>query len=65
MFSISDPETKENYCLRETSFSMSDNLLANIQRIIFDFNFLTQEFKQTNVIFVSSSYDLIPARYFV
>lgn len=64
MFSISDPETKENYCLRETSFSMSDNLLANIQRIIFDFNFLTQEFKQTNVIFVSSSYDLIPARYF-
>ena len=45
-----------NSCVRK--------LKSNIQRIIFDFNFLTQEFKQTNVIFVSSSYDLIPARYF-
>jgi hypothetical protein len=64
MFSISEPEAGQNYCLRETSFSMSDNLLANVQRIIFDYNFLTQEFKQTNVIFVSTRYDLIPANFF-
>jgi len=64
MFSISESGNEKNFCLRETSFSMNDNLLANIQRIIFDYNFLTQEFKQTNVVFVSSDYDLLPALYF-
>ena len=64
MFSISEPETGKNYCLRETSFSITDNQLSNIQRIIFDFNFLTQEFKQTNVVIVSKDYDLIPAAFF-
>lgn len=63
MFSISEPGAGKNYCLRETSFQVSDNLLSNIQRIIFDLNFLTQEFKQTNVIIVSKDYDLIPASY--
>ncbi|MDR0825476.1 MAG: DUF3822 family protein [Prevotella sp.] len=64
MFSISDPEDGTNYCLRETSFLISDDLLSNVQRIIFELNFLTQEFKQTNVIFVSKDYDLVPAAYY-
>ncbi|WP_029903793.1 DUF3822 family protein [Prevotella sp. 10(H)] len=64
-FSISDPEDGRNYCLRETSFSEKDNLAVNIQRIIFELSFLTQEFKQTNVIIVSSDYDLVPAPYFM
>lgn len=64
MFSISDPENGKNYCLRETTFSTTDDLLSNIQRIIFDLNFLTQEFKQTNVVFVSKKYDLVPAAFY-
>lgn len=64
MFSITDPENVKNFCLRETIFSSEDNLLSNVQRIIFELNFLTQEFKQTNVIFVSKGYDLVPASYF-
>lgn len=63
MFSIHDPENPKNYCLRETTFSTEDNLLSNVQRIIFELSFLTQEYKQTNVIFVSGDYDLIPAIY--
>ncbi|MDH6308340.1 hypothetical protein M2451_001037 [Dysgonomonas sp. PFB1-18] len=64
MFSISDPGNGKNYCLRETTFSLKDNSLSDIQRIIFDLNFLTQEFKQTNVIIVSKDYELIPADYY-
>lgn len=63
MFSISEPGVDKSYCLRETTFSIGDNLQSNIQRIIFDLNFLTQEFKQTNVIIVSSAYEMIPASY--
>lgn len=64
MFSITDPENVKNYCLRETTFSSEDNLLGNVQRIIFELNFLTQEFKQTNVVFVSKDHDIIPAPFF-
>lgn len=65
MFSISDPQNGKNYCLRETSFSAGSDLLANVQRIIFDLNFLTQPFKQTNVVFVSSEYDFVPTEFLV
>lgn len=64
MFSISEPGVGKNYCLRETTFSASDNYLSSIQRTIFDLNFLTQRFKKTNVIIVSKDYDLVPASYF-
>ncbi|MBK5721515.1 DUF3822 family protein [Dysgonomonas sp. Marseille-P4677] len=63
MFAISEPEVGKNYCLRETTFSANDSLQNNIQRIIFDLNFLTQEFKQTNVVIVSSAYELVPPNY--
>lgn len=64
MFSISEPGVGKNYCLRETKFSTTDNLLSNIQRTIFDLNFLTQQFKQTNVVIVSKDYTLVPANHF-
>lgn len=63
MFAICEYGNSKNYCLRETTFSEGDNLLSNLQRIVFDLNFLTQEFRQTNVIIVSSDYELIPATY--
>lgn len=64
MFAIADPENGKNYCLRETTFS-EDSLFQNIQRIIFDLNFLTQQYRQTNVIFVSKEYDIVPLAYLV
>jgi len=64
MFSIVEPGNEKAYCLRETTFSPNSNLLDNVQRIIFDLNFLTQEYKQTNVIVVSDEYELVPASYF-
>ncbi len=59
-FSIHEPSMGGDYCYRETSFSSESNRLGNIQRIIFDYNFLTQVFKQTNVVFVSKEYDIVP-----
>lgn len=64
MFSISDPDNGKNYCLRETHFSAGSDLLANVQRIVFDLNFLTQPFKRTNVVLVSADYDFVPTEYF-
>jgi len=63
MFSITDPENDANYCFRETELAVDQTLLENIQRIVFDFNFLTQHFRETNVVFVSSEYEIIPRHY--
>ena len=59
-FSIHEPEIGGEYCFREVSFSKDSDILSNIQRMIFDFNFLSQPFKQTNVVFVSTEYELVP-----
>lgn len=64
MFSIYEPGNEMNYCLRDTTFSGGDDLSNNVQRIIFELGFLTQEFKRTNVVIVSKDYELIPAAYF-
>jgi len=64
MFSISDPQDHNNYCLRETELPVGMPLLDNIKRIIFDLNFLTQQYLQTNVVIVSSDYDLVPDKYY-
>lgn len=63
MFSISEPNHGKSFCLRDTTFSAGTSLLSNIQRIVFDFNFLTQEFLETNVIIVSPEYDFVPSAY--
>ncbi|MDU1889101.1 MAG: DUF3822 family protein [Dysgonomonas sp.] len=64
MFSIYEPGNESNYCLRDTTFSVTDGLFSNIKRIIFELSFLTLEFKRTNVIIVNKDYDMIPASYF-
>lgn len=63
MFSISEPNAGSDYCLRETTFS-EETLLKNVQKIIFDLNFLTQQFRTTNVIFVTPNYDLVPFEFY-
>lgn len=64
IFSISNPENTKHYCLREVYFSSGKDLLSNIQKVIFELNFLTQPFLQTNLIYVSADYDLVPNEYF-
>ncbi|WP_101689672.1 DUF3822 family protein [Dysgonomonas massiliensis] len=63
MFSIADAEHPDNRFVSGTEFSQ-DTLLSNIQRIIFDFNFLTQEFRSVSVIFVTPQYTIVPDKYF-
>lgn len=63
-FSISEPTSKKTFCLRETSFSAGTCFKENIQKTIFDLNFLTQQFQKTNVIIVSKDYELVPAGYY-
>ncbi|NDW18021.1 DUF3822 family protein [Dysgonomonas sp. 216] len=63
-FSIHEPGVDDGYCYLETSFAKETSLSNNIQRIIFDHNFLTSNFKQTNVIFVSQRYELIPIPFY-
>ncbi len=61
MFSLTEPEVGKNYCLRGTTFEQGEeSLLDNIKKIIFDLNFLTYQYAQTNVIFVSPDYVFAP-----
>lgn len=62
MFSLTEPEVGKNYCLRGTTFDQGkESLLANIQKIIFDLNFLTYQYAKTNVIYVSPNYTFVPS----
>lgn len=62
MFSLTEPEVGKNYCLRGTTFDQGkESLLDNIKKIIFDLNFLTQQYAETNVIFVSQNYTFVPS----
>jgi len=63
-FLIQDCQNKDCYTYQETDFSNEISLLNNIQKIIFDLNFLTENFKQVNVITVSSGYEQIPNVFF-
>lgn len=61
IFSLSESNNKRNYCLRRFSFEDDgENLLVWMKKIIYELNFLTQQYLKTNVIFVSSGYDFIP-----
>lgn len=62
-FSLFDSEAKD-FCLRKISFADDLSTLENIQKVIFDYNFLTQQYKYTNVITTSPSYDITPSVYF-
>lgn len=65
MFSLTEPNAGRNYCLRSTTFDNSnESLLESVQKIIFELNFLTQQFKKTNVIFVEPEYKIVPSQLF-
>lgn len=65
MFSLTEPNAGRNYCLRSTQFdNASESLLESVQKIIFELNFLTQQYKKTNVIFVEPEYKLVPSELF-
>lgn len=61
MFSLTEPNVGKNYCLRSTKFEDSNiSLLDNIHKIIYELNFLTQQYARTNVVFVSDDYVVVP-----
>lgn len=60
---IQDSTRYENYTYQHTTFSGEIPLIDSVQRIVFDNNFLTDNFKQVNVVFVSANYMLIPAEF--
>lgn len=65
MFSLSRSNEGKNFCFRETNFdNTNESLLEKLQRIIYELNFLTQQFEKTNVIFASPCYQLVPSSFF-
>lgn len=63
-FFIYDIESKENYSSQDTIFSNDGSLLNNLQRIIFDLTFLTENFNKVYVIVVSENFDIIPYEFY-
>lgn len=63
-FLIQDIEDKENYSYQETLFSNETSLLSNIQRIIFDLTFLTENFNKVKVIVVSENFEIMPIEFY-
>lgn len=62
MFSLYKPGDGKNYCLRETKFEQSsESLLERIQKIVYELNYLTQQFAKTNVVFVTPDYHFVPS----
>lgn len=59
-FLIYEKRVGGDYCFRETVFKKELDVLTEVQRIVFEYNFLTLPFSQTNVIIVSKDYELIP-----
>jgi hypothetical protein len=62
-FLIRDPNDAKAFCFHETGFSNDTSLLNNVRRIILDdddYKFLTDAFKQTNVVIASVDYELMP-----
>jgi len=61
---ISDPEDKSRFHYREKSFSDNKSILENLQQIIFDYNFFSENYRRVNVIIASPNYEVIPEEYF-
>lgn len=59
-FCVYRVDTKELVYSNEISFSSINNRLGDIEQIIFDSEFLTYPYRRTNVIFVSTDYELAP-----
>ncbi len=64
MFSMSEPGNRKNYSLQDTEFLPGTSLMDNVKKLVFDLNYLTLQYKETNVIVVTPEYDLIPDTYF-
>ncbi|MFR9165281.1 MAG: DUF3822 family protein [Dysgonomonas sp.] len=61
---IQDSENAGSFDIQNTAFSSKSTLLANIQRIIFDNSFLTDNFRKVNVVIVSQMYEIIPKSFY-
>lgn len=59
-FSMHEPIVNGTFCYKTAQLPKEASHLNEIQSIIFDYNFLIQRYKQTNVLFVSDDYELVP-----
>lgn len=63
-FSVFCPSDPNIFYHKETSFTNKLSYLDNIKKLIFDFSFFSQVFKETRVSIVSTEYILVPDLYF-
>lgn len=63
-FAVFLPEKNDTFVYRETSFRTDIPYLQQVQRTIFDLNFLTQPFLRTWVEIVSPRYTFVPKTFF-
>ena len=63
-FAIHQPGRNDAYIYRSTVFSEKSPYLQQVQRTIFNLNFLTQPYLQTWVEIVSPHYTLVPSEFY-
>lgn len=63
-FSVFCPSDPSIFYHKETSFTNKLSYLDNIKKLIFDFSFFSQAFKETRVSIVSTEYLIVPDTYF-
>lgn len=63
-FCIYNPTDAEVFHFQETHFGEKKTYLENIQKLIFDYGFFTQPFKETRVTIVSPNYTIVPDAFF-
>lgn len=59
-YTMHEPIINGSFCYKTVDLPKDNSHASAIQTIIFDYNFLTQRYKQTNVLFASDSYELVP-----
>lgn len=63
-FFIHCPTDASVFHHQETSFGNKLSYEENIKKLVFDFNFFTQPFRETRVMIVSQEYTFVPDAYF-
>lgn len=63
-FCIHHPSDPSIFHFQETTFGKKISYLENIQKLVFDYGFFTQPFKETRVTVVSSDFTVVPDEFY-
>lgn len=63
-FSVHQPDDPSVFYYKKAAFGNKMSYVENIKKLIFDFSFFTQTFRETRVIAVSQKYTLVPEYFF-